>query len=59
VKPEIRCGELPSPSSPPPGCAFQSRCPLAESICREKRPDLVEEAKGHWVACHMVEERAE
>jgi len=54
VKPQILCGELPSPASPPAGCAFQSRCPRVMDVCREKRPELMEKVPGHWVACHMV-----
>ncbi len=42
-------GELPSPLNPPPGCAFASRCPLADGLCREVRPELV-----GGVACHHV-----
>jgi peptide/nickel transport system ATP-binding protein len=40
-------GELPSPLSPPPGCAFHPRCPRASERCRVERPALVE-----GVACH-------
>lgn len=46
-------GELPSPSNPPPGCAFQTRCPQVMEICREVRPPLVEAADGRYVACHL------
>ncbi len=35
-------GELPSPLSPPPGCHFHPRCPLAEERCRSIVPPLVE-----------------
>ena len=42
-------GELPSPLNPPPGCAFASRCPLADGMCREVRPELRD-----GVACHHV-----
>jgi dipeptide transport system ATP-binding protein len=42
-------GELPSPLNPPPGCAFASRCPLADGKCREMRPELRD-----GVACHHV-----
>jgi oligopeptide/dipeptide ABC transporter ATP-binding protein len=40
-------GELPSPLSPPPGCHFHLRCPLAGERCRREAPVLV-----HGVACH-------
>jgi len=47
-------GEIPDPINPPPGCAYNPRCPLAQSICREKRPEL-RDLRGARVACHMVE----
>ena len=47
-------GEIPDPINPPPGCAYNPRCPLAEAICREERPEL-REIRGARVACHMVE----
>ncbi len=46
-------GELPSPLSPPEGCTFNPRCPLAFDLCRKEYPPL-EEAKGRLVACHAV-----
>ncbi|MFL4470384.1 ABC transporter ATP-binding protein [Tateyamaria armeniaca] len=47
-------GEIPDPINPPPGCAYNPRCPLAERVCREQRPEL-REVRGARVACHMVE----
>lgn len=46
-------GEVPSPDKEYPGCAFADRCPIAEAICREKRPLLL--GKEHAVACHKAE----
>lgn len=50
-KRELLKGELPSPSNPPKGCPFQTRCPYVKEICREKMPKLKEHIKGHQVAC--------
>jgi peptide/nickel transport system ATP-binding protein len=51
-------GEVPSPISPPPGCPFHPRCPLANARCRAEVPPLIP-ARGTpetLVACHAVEE---
>jgi oligopeptide/dipeptide ABC transporter ATP-binding protein len=48
----ITRGELPSPVNPPPGCRFNTRCPLATDICREIEPPRVVYAGGHEAACH-------
>jgi oligopeptide transport system ATP-binding protein len=48
-------GDVPSPINPPTGCRFHTRCPLAESICTEKRPEWREVNPNHFVACHLVE----
>jgi len=47
-------GEIPSPENPPKGCNFNTRCPLAIEACFDAEPDLVEQAPGHWVACHLA-----
>ncbi len=45
-------GELPSPLNPPPGCSFNTRCPMARERCRQERPVLRSVAGGRMVACH-------
>ena len=45
-------GELPSPLNPPPGCAFNPRCPKAAQICRINEPTLKENGLAQ-VACHF------
>jgi peptide/nickel transport system ATP-binding protein len=42
-------GEIPNPINPPPGCAFNPRCPLAFDLCRMEAPKLID-----GVACHAV-----
>jgi dipeptide transport system ATP-binding protein len=49
-------GELPSPLSPPPGCTFHPRCPLAFDRCRVENPLLLENG-GSLVACHAVNDQ--
>ncbi|MBL4889992.1 MAG: ABC transporter ATP-binding protein [Candidatus Lindowbacteria bacterium] len=43
-------GEPPSPSNPPSGCVFRTRCPIAEDRCASEIPIL-----KNGVACHFVE----
>lgn len=46
-------GDPPSPVSPPSGCHFHPRCPLAMDICARERPALTQFAGGNSVACHL------
>lgn len=48
-------GDIPSPSNPPPGCPFSTRCPVVEDRCKVDEPEWREILPGHWVACHVAE----
>ncbi|PAE18758.1 ABC transporter ATP-binding protein [Robertmurraya siralis] len=50
---ELLKGDLPSPSDPPQGCAFHTRCGDCMEICKVTRPELVEVEPGHYAACHL------
>jgi oligopeptide/dipeptide ABC transporter ATP-binding protein len=47
-------GEPPDPGAPPAGCSFHPRCPLAQPVCREKPPELLEWLPARLVACHFA-----
>ena len=49
-------GEPPSPLSPPAGCHFHPRCPIAVARCRTEAPALRTVARGHLAACHLAGE---
>jgi peptide/nickel transport system ATP-binding protein len=46
-------GEIGNPSNPPSGCAFHPRCPHCMEICPKVRPELIQVAPEHYVACHL------
>jgi oligopeptide/dipeptide ABC transporter ATP-binding protein len=52
-------GEIPSPTNPPPGCKFQTRCRYAIDICRKEEPKLDHLGMEHDVACHRWQELAD
>ncbi len=49
-------GEIPSPTNPPPGCKFHTRCPFATEICKTTEPKLEHSGHEHDVACHHWQE---
>jgi peptide/nickel transport system ATP-binding protein len=55
-------GEIPSALSPPPGCHFAPRCPLARDVCRETAPPLKPLSENRpgaprVAACHFAEDQ--
>ncbi len=48
-------GDVPSPSNPPKGCNFCTRCPLVMDICTKREPQFQEVRPGRFVACHLFE----
>lgn len=49
-------GDIPSPANPPKGCRFHTRCPHATEICKHITPAYREYEKGHFAACHLLEQ---
>ncbi len=49
----VLTGDVPSPSNPPQGCAFSTRCPQVMAHCRVAAPVLTEVEPGRQVACHL------
>jgi oligopeptide transport system ATP-binding protein len=46
-------GDLPSPTNPPAGCVFHTRCPYVMDICKSQKPVFQDLGGEHMVACHL------
>ena len=49
-------GDVPNPASPPSGCRFHPRCPIAEPSCSKIEPNIIELRDGRKVACVFQKE---
>ena len=53
--PQVLTGEIPSPLSPPSGCRFHTRCPVAiQPDCSVQDPEHIQITSGHWAACILL-----
>lgn len=48
-------GEIPSPVDVPPGCSFNTRCPMAYDKCYKVDPVMKEVEPAHVVRCHLFD----
>jgi peptide/nickel transport system ATP-binding protein/oligopeptide transport system ATP-binding protein len=52
-KRQVLTGDVPSPTNPPPGCRFHTRCWKAQEVCRNEDPPLEPKDGGNCAACHF------
>jgi oligopeptide/dipeptide ABC transporter ATP-binding protein len=57
LRPAELVGEIPSPVSPPSGCRFHTRCPVAIARCTDDDPEVTDFGGGHLAACHVARAR--
>ena len=57
LRPSELEGEIPSPISPPSGCRFHTRCPVAIARCTDDDPEMTDFGGGHLAACHVARAR--
>jgi oligopeptide transport system ATP-binding protein len=48
-------GDIPSPTNPPAGCVFNTRCPYVMDVCKSQKPPFRDVGGEHQVACHLYE----
>ncbi|WP_321972538.1 dipeptide ABC transporter ATP-binding protein [Paratractidigestivibacter sp.] len=53
---KILQGDVPSPTNPPAGCVFHTRCAQCMKVCCDKAPEMREVKPGHHCACHLFDE---
>ena len=50
---KLLAGDIPSPINPPSGCSFRTRCPKAQDLCAQIKPEFKDRSPKHFVACHF------
>ncbi len=55
IMPASIAGNPPNLINAPKGCRFAERCYMAQEICKDKEPPLIEVLPDHYAACHFVQ----
>ncbi len=53
----ILTGDVPSPSNPPSGCTFHTRCPYKQNVCETVIPKEINVTEGRYVSCHKYDDQ--